>query len=49
MIIVSFDNYLLKKIVIFEKKNMEAEPLELEDGEVIDNEVKEYCIILYLI
>lgn len=24
---------------------MEAEPLELEDGEVIDDEVK-YCIIL---
>ncbi|XP_003695489.2 phosphorylated adapter RNA export protein [Apis florea] len=41
MIIVSFDNYLLKKIVIFEKKNMEAEPLELEDGEVIDNETSD--------
>lgn len=49
MIVVSFNNYLLKKIVIFEKRNMEAEPLELEDGEVIDNEVKKYCIILYLI
>lgn len=47
MTVIPFGNYSLKKLSFLKKKNMEAEPLELEEGEVIDDEVGYLIISLF--